>query len=97
MNKVTSFKKSLQGVRLRELARNKYAWPGGYGLLALMGDNQIVCADCIKENYRLVLDATITGHDREWFFSESFVHWEGDSLQCAHCGRELPPEYSDEV
>ena len=34
---------------LEEYKKNPYAWPGGYQLLALMGDGETLCHKCICE------------------------------------------------
>jgi hypothetical protein len=80
---------------LDEYKKNPYAWPGGYTLLALMGDGEVLCHHCVV-NESEVHDMSTTypeWNDPAWKFEDCFIHWEGDPLFCAHCNKELPSEY----
>lgn len=66
-----------------------YAWPGGYPCALLMADGEVIDAQSARENYRLVRRALT----RDWTPVAVFIHWEGESLECAHSGREIPSAY----
>ena len=74
---------------------NKYAWPGGYSVLAIMSDGDVLCPDCVRENLRIIAESTAGDFRDGWAFAAADVHWEGPSEFCAHCGKELPSEYGD--
>ena len=81
--------------KLRAFVRsNGIAWPGCYPMVACMADCDCLCVDCVRDNYRLVLDATMhTGTDKQWEFSETMIHWEGDPIYCAHCNKPVESAY----
>ena len=87
-------------LEMMKLARQKYAWPGGYEIIFLTSDGEYLCADCVRS------EANQTYRDtRDWTGSRSGSGWEiaaigtadylEESTLCAHCGRELCP-YSDD-
>lgn len=67
----------------------KYAFPGGYEIFAVMDDGEILCADCVN-------DPTNPVH-----FSEDADGWRiegidtsegfdlGQTEHCAHCNKEI--------
>lgn len=67
-----------------------FAWPGGYQILYLMADGDILCADCANEN-----SVSPEHEDASWRLEGSFVHWEGPPMSCDHCNSELASEYGD--
>ena len=69
-----------------------YAWPGGYQMALLMADGEVIDAQSARENYRLIRRE----NGRDWTPVDIFIHWEGDSLICAHSGREIPSAYGEE-
>lgn len=73
-----------------------YAWPGGYPMFALCADGEVLCAEAVRENYRLVLDATRNpGRSTDWEIVAIGIHWEGEPLTCAHLGKEIPSAYGE--
>lgn len=51
---------------VKEFIRAKYAWPGGYELVAITADGALLCADCAKENFRSIVDDMRSGHNTGW-------------------------------
>ena len=39
------------------IAREQYAWPGGYALIAITDDGGTLCASCVKSNYRQIRES----------------------------------------
>lgn len=71
-----------------------YAWPGGYPLVLVMIDGEVIDAKCARENYRLIRN-NMRANDRGDSWSPAFVdvHWEGEPLQCAHCNKDIESAY----
>jgi hypothetical protein len=80
---------------VKNIIRNPYAWPGGYTKMMCMTDGETLCADCVKENYRLILRATRDNDRSGWAAWAADVHWEGAPMYCANCNKEMPSEYGD--
>lgn len=80
---------------LKRVVRQPYAWPGGYALIGLMSDGESVCAKCLRSEFKTILQATKERDRGGWQLVDVFVHWEGDSLYCAHCNAEIAPEYTN--
>ena len=82
---------------LRYAARNPFAWPGGYDIVALCDDGGILCNRCVRENYALCYDSTKNGVSDGWkvegiMCADGFENGE----TCSHCGRWLD-QYNDET
>lgn len=73
----------------------KYAFPGGYQVIATMSDGSMLCPDCVRDHLRIIAESTAGNFRDGWTFSGADVYWEGPSMFCDHCGRELPSEYGD--
>ncbi len=73
------------------VAREHYAWPGGYELFAVMNDGEVLCFGCVRENYRQIAFATRQKHDHSGWSCEGFDHTGNtDEIECcAHCSREI--------
>lgn len=74
--------------------KNPYAWPGGYQLNAVMADGEYMCHECICNEDQVFQDDSKVDTD-EWRFIAADIHYEGPSLYCAHCNKELKSEYGD--
>lgn len=73
-----------------------HAWPGGYQMALLMSDGEFLDDKCARENYRLIRNTMRDKDNRDsWSPAEIFIHWEGEPLQCAHCGKYLPSSYGE--
>ena len=75
------------------VARERYAFPGGYRVNLLTSDGGVLCADCVRTNYRAILESARDHLGDGWEPAAHFTHWEGEPLICDHCGREIEPEY----
>lgn len=73
---------------VRMVARERYAWPGGYELLAITSDGGLLCSTCVRENYRQIIEHTKdkipTGWDVVAVITEAEVEED-----CSHCGKAL--------
>lgn len=66
-----------------------YAWPGGYPIIYLDGQNSTLCADC----------ATESADDPDAYDFErpvsGDVYWEGPDMYCDECNKVLESAYGD--
>lgn len=85
---------------LKNNVRHPYAWPGGYEIVFVTNDGEILCHDCVKSNWREVLTSTkqeindgwrIVGFMNEAVDVESTREMAGDDYisYCAHCKKEF--------
>ena len=76
------------------VARDGYAWPGGYELVIVTDDGAVLCSDCVQANYDQVY--------REAISKERGCGWkpaavgaigsnidEAEYMACGHCGKVL--------
>lgn len=80
---------------LRDFVRyNGLAWPGGYPMVLIMWDCNVIDAQSARENYRQILRATRhPGTDRQWQAIGTCIYWEGEPMECAHSGRMIESAY----
>lgn len=82
---------------LKQFVRsNGHAWPGGYPMVLVMTDGEVLDAKCARENYRQIRN-TMRANDRRdsWSPADVTVHWEGAPLHCAHCNKEIKSAYGE--
>lgn len=67
------------------VAREKYAWPGGYELFAMTDDGGILCHTCCKVEAERIAEA----FEGDGFYVTAFDHMgnSDESERCDHCGR----------
>lgn len=58
-----------------------FAWPGGYPIIYLDHDNEVLCADCATKER-----ADVEAYD---------VFYEGAPVYCAECNVEIESAYGD--
>ena len=78
---------------VRIVARNPFAWPGGYPVALLVNDGELLCHTCVKENYRQILTSTRDRDNNGWT-ALSFMILEGMAkdygfTDCANCGKTI--------
>ena len=78
---------------LQEYRDTPYAWPGGYTLLALLADGECLCHECACDPDTPIHEDG-SCHDG-WLFEDTFIHWEGSSLYCVRCNKELESKYGE--
>lgn len=73
--------------QLKEDVRHPYAWPGGYEVAFVTSDGAILCHDCVRQNFREVLESTKKHISDGW-------HVVGKMYEAvsADCAREVDPE-----
>ena len=75
-----------------------YAWPGGYPILYVTSDGDVLCPECANGGNgslaRTENDPDDCPNDG-WHIVGCDVHWEGPSEVCCHCGAEIESAYGD--
>ena len=78
----------------RKYAEQKFAWPGGYELFAVMDDGGVLCCDCVVANW-----VEVSGSDGSdgW----GIIGWDhsgntDDLVSCDHCGRVIVEAWNEE-
>lgn len=66
-----------------------HAWPGGYPILYLDGDNCVLCPNCATKS---ALDKDETPNRKP---VASFVHYEGSPEHCEACNKATESAYGD--
>lgn len=75
-------------MKLADAKRTPVAWPGGYPIYATMKDGEQLCFECLTDESNPI-DETgeASGNDPCWTFVDATIYWEGETLECAHCGQ----------
>lgn len=76
---------------VKEAIRKPFAWPGGYPIYTVMSDGELLCPECARENYRLIVQDTKDSSGC-WEVVGSMVLWEAIDY-CAHCHKKLEAAY----
>jgi hypothetical protein len=73
---------------VRFVAREKYAFPGGYEMFAILSDGEALCFDCCFSEYSQVADSTLARARDGWqAIGISHTGETEGAIDCAHCGR----------
>ena len=64
-----------------------FAWPGGYPMFYLDGQNSVMCAKCANESHS---DPDEIDSFRPVEFG---IHYEGGPLNCDNCSENIDPAY----
>lgn len=79
---------------VKDLARNPYAWPGGYPKFAIMDDGAALCPACVKREFHLVARSTRENACDGWHCVGVDINWEDAELACSHCDAAIPAAYA---
>ena len=75
------------------LAKNPYAWPGGYPMYGIMEDGDSMCHECARSERANIYDAA----ERDgWRMVAVGVNWEDDHLICCNCGNKIESAYGED-
>lgn len=81
---------------IKDLARQPYAWPGGYPRFAIMSDGESLCPDCVKSEWSLVAPAIAEKDGSGWDAIGTDVNWEDSTMCCTNCNKAIPSAYGDD-
>ena len=82
-------------VGVKQVAKDHFAWPGGYPLMVILSDGECLCAKCTEENLRLIVSATAKRDDAQWEAIGQDVNWEDEELICANCYKLIESAYGN--
>jgi hypothetical protein len=80
----------------KQVAKNKFTWPGGYPLFTVCNDGGTLCANCTKENFTLIARATRDHDNSGWDVAGSEINWEDRTLTCDNCYATIECAYGDD-
>lgn len=80
---------------LKNAIRNPYTWPGGYPVYIVMQDGEMLCHDCARKEYQLILESTRMEDRSGWQCIGAQILWEGEEF-CGHCSKKLDSAYGDD-
>lgn len=68
---------------------------GGYPLMALTGDNSVLCSRCALTDAEAIPLAgkTLDNYDRRRRIESLSIHWEGRPIYCDGCSTDIPSAY----
>jgi hypothetical protein len=80
-------------IGIKQVAKDHFAWPGGYPLFLIMADGEYLCATCTEKNLGLIVSNTVSQEDGQWQALAQVINWEDESLSCAHCNEPIEVAY----
>ena len=63
-----------------------YAWPGGYQIIYIDEENNVLCSDCADKNDNLPYNPRLVTYD---------IYYEGPTIQCEGCNCDIESTYGD--
>ena len=75
--------------QLKELVRVGFAWPGGYTIVFITSDGEVLCRSCVKKEWRQILYSMRHHLTDGWRVVGYALLEAGETEICAHCGKEL--------
>jgi len=81
--------------KVRYIAREQFAFPGGYELIGITVDGGLLCSQCIRDNYKLILQSTYDGHETQWAVNHICTESELENTHCDNCYKAIG--YQNEV
>lgn len=73
-----------------------YTWPGGYPMFFVTSDGAALHFDCVKENFRSVVDSIKNKIDDGWRVVGCDINYEDNDLICDQCGKKIESAYGEE-
>jgi len=73
----------------KKVARDKFAWPGGYPLVLVMADGGVLCPECVRAEWRSIVTYTKWGQRYSGWCAEGYSIEESpeEDVICDHCGK----------
>lgn len=76
--------------KLKTIAREQFAWPGGYALFAITHDGACICRKCCRGEFSTMLQSTLHSARDGWEVAAIDCAANYDEVvSCAHCGADL--------
>jgi hypothetical protein len=77
----------------RSVAREPYAWPGGYPRFLVTSDGGCLCPACVRREFHKIASAAMDNRNDGWKPQGSSINYEDKGLVCDHCNRLIPSAY----
>jgi hypothetical protein len=74
---------------------DKYAWPGGYPIYALMHDGESMCIDCANKEDLASFD-TDPKENHGWQIVALDINYEDPNMICCHCNKRIESAYAED-
>ena len=89
MNAIEKYRRNPTPIEAAKLvAREKYAWPGGYPLILVMDDGAALCPDCVRSEFRRIAYSTRNGLRDGWRAAGYQIEeCPDEDERCAHCAK----------
>lgn len=81
---------------VKSVARNPYAWPGGYPRMVVMSDGDCLCPKCARAEFKLIARATLDNDRSGWTAAGTDINWEDPDVYCANCNERIEPAYAED-
>ena len=73
---------------------DKFAWPGGYPLFAVMHDGESMCIDCCNTEDLASFDTDpVANHG--WKIEALDINWEDGEMICCNCNKRIESAYAE--
>ena len=80
----------------KKVAREVYAWPGGYPLFVVTHDGAALCPACVKKEWRNIVSAALDdARSSGWLPAAHDINWEDGDLFCDNCSQRIPSAYAE--
>jgi hypothetical protein len=80
---------------VKSIARNGFAWPGGYPLFAITSDGGCLCPKCVTDNYRIIRESQRDDSHDGWQVEAVEINYESEDLYCDNCNDAIPSAYGE--
>lgn len=75
---------------VKRIAREHFAWPGGYELYAVANDGGVLCFNCCRSEFPQIARSTISKARDGWqCIGYSSMAETEEPITCDHCNREI--------
>ena len=72
------------------VARERYAWPGGYALFLVTTDGGLLCSQCVRDEWRNIVQASLWKSCNGWQPAGLDHTGNSDETECCdHCGKNI--------
>jgi hypothetical protein len=78
------------------LRAGEFTFPGAYPLYLIAGDGEALHFDCVRKNWREVVQAYGPNGSRDWRCVACDINYEDGSLYCAECNQHIQSAYAED-
>lgn len=83
-------RRNLTSLALRQVIRDKFAWPGGYAFYGVTSDGACLCCECMRSEYRSIAYARRHQLSDGWrVVAVDTTDWCEERTVCDHCNADI--------